>query len=63
MGGEIVEPQKVYVDIGTGYYVLMSTARAADYYKRKIEFIEGQLTQIANMKIEVVKALKKQQQQ
>jgi len=43
MKGEIVNPGKLIVDIGTGYYVEMSGKRAVDFYKRKVEFVRGQL--------------------
>jgi len=31
------------VDIGTGYYVEMSSKRAVDFYKRKTDFVRNQL--------------------
>ena len=43
MKGEVVEPNKLIVDIGTGYYVEMAATRAIDFYKRKAEFVRGQL--------------------
>ncbi|KAI6200157.1 hypothetical protein M3Y96_00703200 [Aphelenchoides besseyi] len=43
MKGEVMEPKKTIVDIGTGYYVEMSTDRAIDFYKRKTTFVRGQL--------------------
>ncbi|KAI6213874.1 Prefoldin, alpha subunit [Aphelenchoides besseyi] len=44
MKGEVMEPSKTIVDIGTGYYVEMSSDRAVDFYKRKTTFVRGQLT-------------------
>ncbi|KAI6177766.1 hypothetical protein M3Y97_00943600 [Aphelenchoides bicaudatus] len=47
MSGEIIEPQKLVVDIGTGYYVEMSAQRAVDFYKRKVDFVRGPVECIA----------------
>ena len=44
MKGQLVSPNKLIVDIGTGYYVEMSSTRAVDFYRRKSEFVRNQLT-------------------
>jgi prefoldin alpha subunit len=57
MRGEIVQPQRLVVDIGTGYYVDMSAKRAVDFYKRKVDFVRGQLValrQVIDEKSETV---------
>ncbi|GIL78940.1 hypothetical protein Vretimale_197 [Volvox reticuliferus] len=37
VSGEVDDVEKVLVDIGTGYYVEMATADAANYYDRRIK--------------------------
>ena len=46
VSGSLASVEKVLVDIGTGYFVEKNIADAADYYKRKIEFIKGQLEKL-----------------
>lgn len=46
VSGSLASVDKVLVDIGTGYFVEKNIADAADYYKRKIDFIKGQLEKL-----------------
>lgn len=43
VSGEVSEVEKVLVDIGTGYYVEMSTADACSYYDRRIKTLQENL--------------------
>ncbi|XP_023229138.1 prefoldin subunit 5-like [Centruroides sculpturatus] len=52
--GNIVDVNKVIVDIGTGYFVEKDIPSAKDYFKRKINFVTQQMEKIqrlANEKI------------
>ncbi|KAK7092587.1 prefoldin subunit 5-like [Littorina saxatilis] len=44
--GELSNVESVLVDIGTGYYVDMSPAKAKDYFSRKVDFITKQMEKI-----------------
>ena len=37
--GVLVEPEKVIVDVGTGYYVEKDIAGAKDYFQRKVRIV------------------------
>ena len=37
--GTLVEPEKVIVDVGTGYYVEKDISAAKDYFQRKVKFL------------------------
>ncbi|KAI1289681.1 Prefoldin subunit 5 [Halotydeus destructor] len=41
--GLIVNPDKFVVDIGTGYYVEKDNTSAADFFKRKVTFVQEQM--------------------
>ena len=40
--GTLVDPNKVIVDVGTGYYVEKDVAAAKDYFNRKVRKGKGQ---------------------
>ncbi|GLC43080.1 hypothetical protein PLESTB_000865200 [Pleodorina starrii] len=40
VSGEVDDVEKVLVDIGTGYYVEMTTADAVKYYERRIKTLQ-----------------------
>ncbi|GFE55332.1 prefoldin subunit 5 [Babesia ovis] len=44
--GEIANPGKVLVAVGTGYFIEMTTDKARDFYDRKIEVVEEQLRKL-----------------
>ncbi|KAK2197087.1 bifunctional Prefoldin alpha-like/Prefoldin alpha subunit [Babesia duncani] len=44
--GRIVDPSKVTVAIGAGYYVDMDLERAKDYYARKTRMVEEQIQKL-----------------
>lgn len=54
MKGEIVEPKKFYVDIGTGYYVVMNEKRALDFYTRKIAFVKDKIEYLVKLRDELL---------
>eukprot|EP00056_Hartaetosiga_gracilis_P018508 m.11035 g.11035 ORF g.11035 m.11035 type:complete len:149 (+) comp6804_c0_seq1:171-617(+) len=41
--GEIVDPSRMMVDVGTGYFIEMSKERALEYFDRKIEYVTTQM--------------------
>lgn len=52
--GNLVDVNKVIVDVGTGYFVEKDVPSAKDYFKRKINFVTQQMEKIqrlANEKI------------
>ncbi|KAI8922249.1 Prefoldin-domain-containing protein [Powellomyces hirtus] len=44
--GELADSENVIMDIGTGYYIEKPVADAKDYYKRKMEFVKGNLDKL-----------------
>ncbi|GFR43907.1 hypothetical protein Agub_g5041 [Astrephomene gubernaculifera] len=46
VSGEVDDVEKVLVDIGTGYYVEMTTADAAKYYERRIKVLQENINTI-----------------
>lgn len=44
--GRLSHPDKVIVDVGTGYYVQRSTKEAAGMYKRKMDYVGGNLEKL-----------------
>lgn len=47
--GELLEPDKLLVDIGGGYFVNINSEDAVEYFKRKLHFVkveEGKLQEI-----------------
>ena len=47
--GTLASPDKVLIDVGTGYYVRMSASRGADYCKRKIDYCRERLDDIGQV--------------
>ncbi|VDK41242.1 unnamed protein product [Taenia asiatica] len=45
--GKLVNPTRVLVDIGTGYFVEMEVEDANKHFTRRIEFIEKQIEKVA----------------
>jgi prefoldin alpha subunit len=46
--GTFEEPGKVIVDVGTGYFVEKNLDEASDFYKRKVEYVKGNLEKLEN---------------
>ncbi|KAK0415850.1 hypothetical protein QR680_012156 [Steinernema hermaphroditum] len=46
---EIKDPKKYMVDVGTGYYVEMDDVKACEYFKRKQQFLQKQINQVAEI--------------
>lgn len=44
--GKLVTPDRVLVDIGTGYYVQKSVEQAKKYFEKKIAFLTKQMEQL-----------------
>ncbi|XP_012942922.1 prefoldin subunit 5 [Aplysia californica] len=44
--GKLSEDQDLLVDIGTGYYVNMTRAKAQDFFKRKIEYLTKNIEKV-----------------
>eukprot|EP00055_Hartaetosiga_balthica_P008730 m.33428 g.33428 ORF g.33428 m.33428 type:complete len:148 (-) comp6449_c0_seq1:2155-2598(-) len=55
--GEIADPSRVLIDVGTGYFIEMSKDRALDYFDRKIEYVTTQMKGLQSL------ALQKQKEQ
>jgi prefoldin alpha subunit len=46
VSGTLTRPDRVLLDVGTGYFVDVSAEKGADYCKRKIEYVRGKLDEI-----------------
>ncbi|TIB42351.1 hypothetical protein E3P86_00389 [Wallemia ichthyophaga] len=44
--GKLSNVEDVIIDIGTGYYVKMSTNQATQYYKNKVDYVTSNLSQL-----------------
>ena len=44
--GQLSKDQDLLVDIGTGYYVQMNRSKAADFFKRKIDFLTKNIEKV-----------------
>ena len=44
--GQLVNPDKVVVDIGTGYYVEKSSKNAQEYFSRKVKFVTENMERV-----------------
>ena len=44
--GKLKDPEKVVVDIGTGYYVEKDIEAARDYFTRKVKFVTEQMEKV-----------------
>lgn len=49
VAGTLASPDRVLVDIGTGYVVDMAADRAADYCRRKIEYVRARLDEVGGV--------------
>ncbi|KZT57994.1 Prefoldin alpha subunit [Calocera cornea HHB12733] len=43
VNGKLSNPEKVLIDVGTGYYVSKTRDQASVHYQQKIEFVENNL--------------------
>jgi len=41
--GKLSDPEKVIVDVGTGYYVKKSRAQATKHYRSKVDYLQSNL--------------------
>ena len=46
VSGNLTRPDRVLLDVGTGYFVDVSAERGAEYCRRKIEYVRGKLDEI-----------------
>jgi prefoldin subunit 5 len=46
VAGTLTSPDRVLIDIGTGYVVEMSAERGADYCRRKVEYVRERLDEV-----------------
>ncbi|XP_023331606.1 prefoldin subunit 5 [Eurytemora carolleeae] len=44
--GTLVQPEKVIVDVGTGYYVEKDITAAKDYFQRKVKFVTENMERV-----------------
>ena len=44
--GQLANPDKVVVDIGTGYYVEKSSKKAKEYFDRKVKFVTENMERV-----------------
>lgn len=44
--GVLSQPDRVVVDIGTGYYVEKDTSEAAEYFQRKVKFVTDNMDRV-----------------
>ncbi|KAL3480196.1 Prefoldin [Aspergillus californicus] len=47
--GRLVEREKVLVDVGTGYFVEKTTAKAIEFYEQKVKELETNLTELEKL--------------
>eukprot|EP00245_Coleochaete_scutata_P006750 TRINITY_DN21526_c0_g1_i1.p1 TRINITY_DN21526_c0_g1~~TRINITY_DN21526_c0_g1_i1.p1 ORF type:complete len:156 (-),score=38.94 TRINITY_DN21526_c0_g1_i1:517-984(-) len=47
--GELINPNKVLIDIGTNYFVERSAAEGLEYCERRVKFIKGQHDKLIEM--------------
>jgi len=44
--GQVTEPEKVIVDVGTGYYIEKDVGAAKDYFARKVKFVTENMERV-----------------
>ena len=44
--GQLSNPSKVIVDIGTGYYVEKESSAAQDYFNRKVKYVTENMERV-----------------
>ena len=49
VSGTITDTSKVMVDIGTGYYVEKTVAKANDFMDRKVKMLEGNTNSLSDL--------------
>ncbi|KAL4997168.1 Prefoldin [Aspergillus recurvatus] len=47
--GRLTDREKVLVDVGTGYYVEKTTAKAIEFYEQKVKELETNLTELEKL--------------
>ena len=47
--GQLANPDKVVVDIGTGYYVEKSSKKAKEYFDRKVKFVTENMERVQSI--------------
>merc|ERR1712179_348531 len=47
--GLLTQPEKVVVDIGTGYYVEKSSKNAQEYFNRKVKFVTENMERVQSI--------------
>ena len=47
--GQLSNPGKVIVDIGTGYYVEKDSKQAADYFNRKVKYVTENMERVQSI--------------
>ncbi|KAL3449544.1 Prefoldin [Aspergillus insuetus] len=47
--GRLVDREKVLVDVGTGYYVEKTAAKAIEFYEQKVKELETNLTELEKL--------------
>lgn len=47
--GSLTRPDRVLLDIGTGYFVDVSAEKGTDYCRRKIEYVKNKLDEIGQV--------------
>lgn len=46
VAGTLTRPERVLLDVGTGYFIDVPAEKGADYCKRKIEYVREKLDEI-----------------
>ena len=46
VSGTLTRPDRVLLDVGTGYFIDVSSEKGVGYCKRKIEYLRGKLDEI-----------------
>jgi prefoldin alpha subunit len=44
--GTLTDPQRVIVDVGTGYFVEKNVSEAKEYFNRKVKFVTEQMEKV-----------------
>ncbi|EEB11286.1 prefoldin subunit, putative [Pediculus humanus corporis] len=50
--GKIIDADNIIIDVGTGYYIKKNINGGIDYFKRKVDFVTGQMEKIQAIGIE-----------
>lgn len=49
VAGTLTSPNRILVDVGTGYVVEMGADRATDYCRRKVEYVRARLDEVGGV--------------